>query len=106
MLGSLARSKSMQVTFLGVLPKGSSQEEQDEMRRHLTRLAEDETPGKPTAEVEVADDVVGAIVEHAARSDLVILGLQRVGKRRLFGDVALRIAREAPSATIMISRRG
>ncbi len=107
LLGSLARSKkSRQVTFVGVLPTTASEDEQEETRRRLTRLAEDEAPGKPSAMVVLADDVVGAIAGEAQESDLVILGLQRVGRRRLFGDVALRIAAESPSATIMISRRG
>jgi len=106
LIGSLARSKSTKVTFLGVLPTTAAEDEQEETRRHLMRLAEDEARGKPVTQVVLADDIVGAIVEQARKSDLVILGLQRVGRRRLFGDVALRIASESSSATIMISRRG
>jgi len=53
------------------------------------------------------DDVAQVVVEQALMQDLVILGVQRLGRRqKVFGEVALRIARDAPCATILISRRG
>jgi hypothetical protein len=35
---------------------------------------------------------------------LMVLGLPRLGGRTLFGEVAVRIARQAPGATIMLSQ--
>jgi len=46
-------------------------------------------------------------VDKASESDLVILGLQRLGRRRkMFGDTAMMIARDTGCGIIMISQRG
>jgi APA family basic amino acid/polyamine antiporter len=108
LLGSLCRTASRELTFLQILPAGAPEDELEETRRDLLRLAVDETRGtaSPEALVVRADDVVAAIAEHAARSDLVVLGLPRVRGRKLLGELALRIARQVSCPTIMISRRG
>jgi nucleotide-binding universal stress UspA family protein len=47
------------------------------------------------------------MTEYAADNDLVILGLQRLGRRRkLLGEIAVNMARDTSCALIMISRRG
>jgi hypothetical protein len=52
-------------------------------------------------------NVAEEVARHAAENELVILGLQRLGRRhKIFGDVALRVAQETCSAVLMISRRG
>jgi len=45
------------------------------------------------------------VTEHASDSDLVVLGLQRVRGRKLFGEIALRMVQGIPCAAIMLSRR-
>ena len=53
------------------------------------------------------DDVTMEIARRAMESDLVILGLQRFGRRRkLFGDLTLRLARNTTCGIIMIGRGG
>jgi basic amino acid/polyamine antiporter, APA family len=104
LLGSLCRGADRHVTFLRVMPPHAPLDACEDARHQLLRLAEDETRGKPEAALATSDDPVEAIAERAADYDLVVLGLQRVGGRKAFGDVALGIARHAPCATIMLSR--
>ena len=52
-------------------------------------------------------DVAAEIGRRTVESDLVILGLQRFGRRRkLFGELTLQIARGTQCGIIMIGRRG
>jgi hypothetical protein len=52
-----------------------------------------------------SSDGARSVAELVNDDDLVILGLQRQGKRKLFGRVALMIARSTRCAAVMISRR-
>jgi len=77
------------------------------IRYKLIRFAGDEVPIEPRAEVIRSDSVVEGIKGYAARSDLVILGIRRYGRRRkVFGEVAVEIARATPGAILLISRKG
>lgn len=105
LLGSLCRTGPREVTFLRVLPSSATEDELAEAERGLRRLAADKAPGVSVVEVQQADDVVQAVIDRAAEADLVVLGLQRVGRRKLFGEVALRIAASSTGATVMLSRR-
>jgi nucleotide-binding universal stress UspA family protein len=50
--------------------------------------------------------VADEIAARAAGSDLLILGLQRLGRRRrVFGEQVLEIARRTTCPLLMISRR-
>jgi len=52
-------------------------------------------------------DVVAELAGHASQSDLVVIGLQRHGrKRKAFGEMTLRLAGATDCPLIMISRRG
>jgi len=107
LLGSLARAGARDVTFLGVFPEGAPPAATDRARQDLADLAEDEAPGRARVEVVRSDDVVGELVHRAAGSDLLILGLQRrSGRRRLFGEIPTRVARETGCPIILISRGG
>jgi nucleotide-binding universal stress UspA family protein len=105
-LGSLGRGGPHEITFCSVVGSSASESAHQDRRRMLQRLAEDETPGVPSVDVLVSDDVVEAIVDRSRDADLVILGLQRHGGKKLFGEVTLRIARSTQAATLMISRGG
>ncbi|MEB2310604.1 MAG: amino acid permease [Sorangiineae bacterium] len=106
LLGSLCRGAEREVTFVRTIPPGASRAERAGFERELRRLAEDETPGKPRIELIEGADVAGALAVRARDADLLIMGVMLEAGRRLFGSVALGIARDAPCATIMISRRG
>ena len=106
LLGNLCRAGHREVTFLRVLPASTDQETARRAERELRRLASDEAPRVSEAVVALRDDVVAEVGERAADSDLVILGLQRVGRRRqVFGERVLDIAQNIPGPLLMISQR-
>jgi len=54
----------------------------------------------------MSDDMVAEVVERSAGSDLVILGLQRIGRRRkVFGEQMLEIAQAVKCPILMINHR-
>ena len=65
------------------------------------------TDGALWSQVLRSHDVAREVVQLAEQTDLVILGLQRHGRRKkTFGQVALRIAADTRCGIIMISGRG
>jgi nucleotide-binding universal stress UspA family protein len=107
LLASIHRVGARETTLLRVLPPAVPPRGCERAAAELRRLAKDEVPGEANPVVVVADDVGEAVTHHAANADLVVLGLKRLGQRRkVFGDLALRVARETSCGVIMISRRG
>ena len=107
LLASLCRAGRREVTFLTVLPEDASDAAVREARHGLDWLCNQEAMGAGRAEVARSNDPMATITEAAARSDLVILGLQRLGrKRKVFGEFAVRVARTTSGATMMISSGG
>jgi hypothetical protein len=107
LLGSLCRTGSREIVLMRVLPYGTLPTVERNAERGLKRIALDEVPGPATTEVVKSHDVSMEIARRAMESDLVILGLQRSGRRRkLFGDLSLQIARSTNSGIIMIGSRG
>jgi amino acid transporter len=104
-LGSLARTATREFTFLRVLPEGTPKEVEREARTQLLRVAEEETPSAPRIELIHSNDVVATLKELSPQFDLVILGLQQLGRQRIFGGVASRIAHETDFTALMLSRR-
>jgi len=107
LLGSLCRTGSREIILMRVLPYGTLPNVERSAERGLKRIALDEVPGPAATEIVKSQDVTTEITRRAMESDLVILGLQRSGRRRkLFGDLTLRIARSTNCGIIMIGRRG
>jgi APA family basic amino acid/polyamine antiporter len=107
LLGSLYRTGARAITFIRVLPENTSQEESDRALKNLDKLANDEVPGVPKVKIALNNNVIKEITKNAAESDLVIVGLQRLARRRKkFGKLTLQIARETSCPLIMISRSG
>ena len=104
LLGSLRRNHNPEVCFLRILPEGSSQAEIARATREVARIARDKAPGS-SYEVVLNNSVSDGIRHHAENSDLTVLGLQRIDRRRsAFGDLAVQIARDTSCATIMLSQ--
>ena len=104
LLSSLWRANIRGISFLRILKEKQKAQTMERIRVKLARIAGEELPGTPEVKVFQSNDVVEAIREHATESDLVILGLQRLKNgRRVFGELALRVARETDCAIIMIS---
>jgi nucleotide-binding universal stress UspA family protein len=90
-----------------VLPYGTLPTVERSAERGLKRIALDEVPGPAGTEIVKSHDVTTEITRRAMESDLVVLGLQRSGRRRkLFGELTLQIARSTNCGIIMIGRRG
>ena len=107
LLGAVGRSDQREAHFVRVMGTRAPAQEEEAARSDLRRTAEEEAPGFGTHEVIRDDDPGAAIVRLAADFDLVILGLQRLSRhRKAFGEVALRVAHDAPCATILVSRKG
>ena len=107
LLASIHRMGARESTLLRVVPSSMTLRDQERAATELRRVAKDEVAGNSNAIIVAEDDVVSAVVRQAAQADLVVLGLKRIGQRRkVFGDLALRIARETNCGIIMISRRG
>ena len=105
-LGSICRTEERVVTFVTVIPTNASDNEAAIRLRNIRGLAEVRVLGAPRVEVIRSDDPAIALIEEASRHDVIVLGIQSVGwGRKVFGDVALRIARVAPCATIVLSSR-
>lgn len=107
LLGAIGRSGELEVRFVRVLAPDASEQDEEDARGDLRRVIEEEAPGFGTSDVVRDEDPGAAIVTLADESDLVILGLQRLGRRhKVFGRISLRIARDSSCATVLVSRRG
>lgn len=107
LLGSLDRTGTREITFIRLLRKHTSQQEFDRALKDLDKLANVEVPGAPKVKIVLNDNVMKEITNNASESELIIVGLQRLARRRKkFGKLALQIARETSCPLIMISRSG
>lgn len=107
LLGSLCRAGEREVTFLRVLPAAATDDESRDARLKVQQFAEEQAPERFIAAVVPSERVADVLIEQAAFLDLLIMGMTRLGPhRKVFGELTLRIARDAPCATILLSRRG
>lgn len=105
LLGSLSRMGPLEVVWLRIMSPETSDEALELARRGVVELAEHSTAGTPTVLVERANDFTQAVAAHCQPSDLLVLGLRRPERgRRVFGELAPRIAAQVSCATVVISR--
>jgi APA family basic amino acid/polyamine antiporter len=107
LLGSLYHMGVDEITFLLILPENTPEESVIQSRNWLRHLAEDERATDARIVVIRSDRPADEIIRHAEETDLLILGLQRKGRRRkVFGDMALQIARRTSCGLILVNRKG
>jgi len=107
LLGSILRSTQREVTFLRVLPGSVGPNEFRRAKRDLTHLADDYVRDQCQVEVVQNDDALATIAQHADQSDLVVLGVQRLGRRKkLFSSFTRRLAQRTTCPIVVLSRRG
>jgi amino acid transporter/nucleotide-binding universal stress UspA family protein len=107
LLGSLLRSVPRELTFLRVLPGSATADEVRHAQRELRRLAADEIRQRCNVEVIQSDDALQTVAQKAEEADLLILGVQRLGRRKkLFGEFTRQLARRTSCPLIVMSRRG
>jgi nucleotide-binding universal stress UspA family protein len=105
LLGSLVRTGPRQVVYLRVIPERASTEALFSARRETTRLTAVEMFDEAEVVVETDRDALAVAVRYAADADLVVLGVQRVGKRRLFGDFIRQLAVQSHCPMVVINHR-
>ena len=105
LLGSLSRMNDKQITYLRVLNAGATHDERRKAEQAIRTLCEDEIRGEAQIEIACSDHPADVVVEHAAQNDLIILGLQKIGRARVFGRIVLRISNETDGTLIMISQK-
>ncbi|MFT7619303.1 MAG: APA family basic amino acid/polyamine antiporter [Planctomycetota bacterium] len=107
LLGSLLRTGKREVTFLRVMPENTSKENLRRARRDLVELADDQIQLPCNVEVITDNNPKVAIAARADASDLVIVGVQRLGsKQKLFGSFTRDLANRTSCSIIVMSRRG
>lgn len=107
LIGSLHHMGIDDITFLLILPENTSEETLMQSHTWLRRLAEDEQATGARTLVIRSNRPAEEIVRRAAETDLLILGLQRKGRRRkVFGDMVLEIARNTSCGLILVNRKG
>lgn len=107
LLGSLHHMGVDEITFLLILPESTSEESMAQSLKWLRHLADDEQVTDARIVVIRSDRPADEIIRRAAETDLLILGLQRKGRRRkVFGEIALRIARRTSCGLILVNRKG
>ena len=75
------------------------------VRREVTRLTADEMADEANVIIQPAADAILAASQHAAHADLVVLGVARVGKSRLFGGFTRQLAMQTDCPMVVISHR-
>ena len=96
LLGSLQRVWQRDVTFVNVLPASAKPDEVRQARRRLSQLADDEVCAGCRIDIVQSDDAQGTIAQLADQADLLILGVQRIGRRQtLFSSFTRELAGSA-----------
>jgi nucleotide-binding universal stress UspA family protein len=107
LLGSLMRTGEREVTLLRVLPQRATPPECRRAYREVSRLAEDNVRGLAHVVIARSDNPAAQIAELAEQCDLLIMGVQRLDRRRkLFGHVTRQIAAQTSTPVLVVSRRG
>ncbi|MGH1364767.1 MAG: amino acid permease [Calditrichia bacterium] len=107
LLGSLCRTGHREITFLRVVPPSMTKGQEQRARKKLQQMANDEVPVRSTITVVRSENAIKEFVRLSEDCDLMILGLQRIGRRKkIFGSFALTIGQNTDCPLIMISRRG
>jgi amino acid transporter/nucleotide-binding universal stress UspA family protein len=106
LIGNLCRAGAREITYLRVLPAATGPAAERSAAAELRKLAADEAPGASNLVVTLSDDIVAEVVGRADASDLLVVGLQRLGRRhKVFGERALEIADNTTCPLLMISSR-
>ncbi len=104
-LSSLWRLNRPEISFMRIVPEHLNTEDVKRAWQQLVAIAGEEVPGVPQVTVVQNDSVEDAVLSEAARSDLLVLGLQQTGRRRRrFGELTLNISQKANCAVVLISK--
>jgi nucleotide-binding universal stress UspA family protein len=106
LLASLFRAGVQQFSFLRILPQSVSDLEYQRAVREAAQFIREEVPGRFDVQTIRCDDVAEGIVRYARDCGLLVLGLQRYGRRHKgFGRIVLRVAEHTSCPMVLISSR-
>ncbi len=104
LIGSLYRIGKPEITFLKVMPENTSWKERGKAREDLFFLAENLlTKGNFTVKIVLNNDVAEEIIKHSMDTDLLILGIRKIGKHKTFSELSLKIARDTLCPLLFIN---
>jgi basic amino acid/polyamine antiporter, APA family len=106
-LGSLSRFAPRETTFVRVVPTDTPKKQIDGMTRDLEQLGEDVIGPSARGVVLISNAPAEAVAAEARKCDLLMLGVQRIGRRnKVFGRFTRELASKTECPLIVISRRG
>ena len=107
LLGSFSRSHPREVTFLNVVPESATDSTVKHVEKEIKRMASDLGSRNNLFEVKRGASVADEIGRHSQDSDLVILGVTRMGRRkRAFGSFIADVAAKTDCPLLLISHDG
>ncbi len=107
LIGSLLRGGRRRATLLRVLPATASASDIRRAERELHPFTAGDLESRSTIEVVPSEDPLSTIANRADRADLLVLGVQRLGRRKkLFGAFTQQLVQRTARPIIIVSRRG
>ena len=107
LLSSLYRAGVEQFRFLRILPPASTESECRQAEQAYAAFIRNEIPGRFDVKAVRYDDPAEGIVRESRDCGLLVMGLQRHGRRHKgFGRVIQRVAEHTPCPMVLISSRG
>jgi hypothetical protein len=103
LLGALTKGGERQALWLRIVPKDTSAKTIRIVNGYLRSMAEDVTPFDYSVQVVASDKPVKSIIELVQPQDLLILGLQQVRGKRVFGPLITEIIKSVKCATLVIA---
>lgn len=107
LLASLSRVHQVEIQLVRVLHESASREERRLALRELRRLAEDVVSYEVVMDVVATGESAGEVVAERAKTvDLVVMGVQRVERRRkIIGSFARTLAEQVDTPIVLLSSR-
>lgn len=107
LLASLLRSDQREVKFVKVLGENASPAQQKSTEAELYAIADNLCPGQGEVHTFLNDSPVDVLATESTHHDLMVLGAQRVNRRKkFFGQFALQVALKTEIPLLLICRRG
>jgi len=95
----------IEVVYLVVMPTGTPQIERRRRERAYTQEVRLEGSLPSVVRTVLSDDVAEAVVEAAAETDLLVLGLSQLKAQRVFSEITRRIVAATECPALVISQR-
>ncbi len=106
LLTSISRAHKAKVTFLKVFSKSTAMQVCKKGRHDLNRFAREEVGSDFEVKIARNNQIADEIIRQSSDQDLIVLGLQRFSRRRrVFGEITLKIAGHSNCGIIMINHK-